>query len=120
MKITAAIVPARSQPFEIHTLDLAGPQPGEVLVRILASGLCHTDLHARDGYFPNLPYPVVCGHEGAGIVEAVGAAVTDLAAGDPVVISYAVFCLKKKNGAGLEPERALLQVLLHQRDYVGL
>jgi aryl-alcohol dehydrogenase len=88
MKITAAIVPARSKPFEIHTLDLAGPLPGEVLVRIVASGMCHTDLHARDGYFPNLPYPIVCGHEGAGIVEEIGAAVPDLAPGDPVVISF--------------------------------
>jgi aryl-alcohol dehydrogenase len=88
MKITAALVPARSQPFEIHTLDLAGPQADEVLVRIVASGMCHTDLHARDGYFPNLPYPIVCGHEGAGIVEEIGAAVTDLAPGDPVVISF--------------------------------
>src|SRR5204862_7334915 len=83
MKITAAVVPARSQPFEIQQLDLAAPLADEVLVRIVASGLCHTDLHARDGYFPNLPYPIVCGHEGAGIVEEVGAAVTDLAAGDP-------------------------------------
>ena len=88
MKITAAVVPARLQPFEIQQLDLAAPLADEVLVRIVASGLCHTDLHARDGYFPNLPYPIVCGHEGAGIVEAVGAAVTDLAAGDPVVISF--------------------------------
>jgi len=88
MKITAALVPARSQPFEIHNLDLAGPLPDEVLVRIVASGMCHTDLHARDGYFPNLPYPIVCGHEGAGIVEEIGAAVTDLAPGDPVVISF--------------------------------
>src|SRR3984893_10454418 len=87
-KITAAIVPARSQPFEIHTLDPAAPQPDEVRVRIVASGMCHTDLHARDGYFPNLPYPVVCGHEGAGIVEEVGSAVPDLAPGDPVVISF--------------------------------
>src|SRR4029077_19227254 len=47
----------------------------------VATGMCHTDLHARDGYFPNLPYPVVCGHEGAGIVEEGGAAVTDLAPG---------------------------------------
>ena len=53
MKITAAVVPARSQPFEIHELDLAAPLADEVLVRIVASGLCHTDLHARDGYFPN-------------------------------------------------------------------
>lgn len=88
MKITAAVVPAKSAPFEIHQLDLASPLTDEVLVRIVASGMCHTDLHARDGYFPNLPYPIVCGHEGAGIVEQVGAAVTDLAPGDPVVISF--------------------------------
>src|SRR5579864_6294309 len=88
MKITAALVPAKGAPFEIEGLDLEGPQPDEVLVRIVASGMCHTDLHARDGYFANLPYPIVCGHEGAGIVEEVGAAVTDLASGDPVVISF--------------------------------
>jgi D-arabinose 1-dehydrogenase-like Zn-dependent alcohol dehydrogenase len=70
MKITAAVVPVRSAPFEIETLDLAAPLADEVLVRIVASGMCHTDLHARDGYFPNLPYPVVCGHEGAGIYRA--------------------------------------------------
>jgi aryl-alcohol dehydrogenase len=88
MKITAAVVPARSAPFELQTLDLAGPRADEVLVRIVATGMCHTDLHARDGYFPNLPFPIVCGHEGAGIVEEVGAAVSDLAPGDPVVISF--------------------------------
>src|SRR5947207_8358763 len=88
MQITAAVVSARSAPFELQTLDLAGPQADEVLVRIVASGMCHTDLHARDGYFPNLPYPIVCGHEGAGIVEEIGAAVTDFAPGDPVVISF--------------------------------
>jgi Zn-dependent alcohol dehydrogenase len=88
MQITAAVVPARSAPFEIQQLELSGPAADEVLVRIVASGMCHTDLHARDGYFANLPYPVVCGHEGAGIVEQVGAAVTDLAPGDPVVISF--------------------------------
>lgn len=88
MKITAAVVPARSAPFELQTLDLAGPQPDEVLVRVVASGMCHTDLHARDGYFANLPYPIVCGHEGAGIVEEIGSAVSDLAPGDPVVISF--------------------------------
>ena len=88
MKITAAVVPAKGAPFEIQALDLDGPRPDEVLVRIVASGMCHTDLHARDGYFPNLPYPIVCGHEGAGIVEEVGTAVADLAPGDPVVISF--------------------------------
>src|SRR5215467_13073393 len=64
MKITAAVVPVRSAPFEIETLDLAAPLADEVLVRVVASGMCHTDLHARDGYFSNLPYPVVCGYEG--------------------------------------------------------
>ena len=64
-----------------HCDELEEPRAGEVLVRIVASGTCHTDLHARDVYFPNLPYPVVCGHEGAGMVEEVGAAVTGLAAG---------------------------------------
>lgn len=88
MKITAAVVPARSAPFKIQQLELAAPLSDEVLVRIVASGMCHTDLHARDGYFANLPYPVVCGHEGSGIVEQAGAAVGDLAPGDPVVISF--------------------------------
>jgi aryl-alcohol dehydrogenase len=67
MKITAAVVPVRSAPFQIETLELAAPLADELLVRVVASGMCHTDLHARDGYFPNLPYPVVCGHEGAGL-----------------------------------------------------
>ena len=71
MKITAAVVPVRSAQFEIETLDLAAPLADEVLVRVVASGMCHTDLHARDGYFPNLPYPVVCGHQGAGIISTV-------------------------------------------------
>jgi len=88
MKITAAVVPARSAPFELQTLDLAPPRADEVLVRIVSTGVCQTDLHARDGYFPMLPYPVVCGHEGAGVVEAVGAEVNHLAPGDPVVISF--------------------------------
>src|SRR6202047_239881 len=88
MKITAAVVPVRSAPFESETLELVAPLADEVLVRVVASGMCHTDLHARDGYFPNLPYPVVCRHEGAGIIEQVGTAVADLTPGDPVVISF--------------------------------
>ena len=51
MKITAAVVPARSARFEIETLDLVAPLADEVLVRVVATGMCHTDLHARDGYF---------------------------------------------------------------------
>ena len=88
MQITAAVVPARGAPFEIQKLELSSAGAGEVLVQIIASGMCHTDLHARDGYFPALPYPVVCGHEGAGIIAELGPGVTDLAVGDPVVISF--------------------------------
>ena len=55
MKITAAVVPVRSALFEIETLDLAAPLVDEVLVRIVASGMCHTDLHARDGYSRTCP-----------------------------------------------------------------
>ncbi len=88
MQITAAVVPARGAPFAIETLELASPLAGEVLVQIVATGMCHTDLHARDGYFPFVHYPVVCGHEGAGIVVDVGPAINDLVVGDRVVVSF--------------------------------
>jgi aryl-alcohol dehydrogenase len=88
MHITAAVVGARSAPFIIDTLELSDPRANEVLVRIVASGLCHTDLHGRDGYFPTMPYPAVFGHEGAGVVEATGSAVTGIAPGDHVIISF--------------------------------
>src|SRR5262245_53589904 len=88
MQITAAVVPERSAPFVIETLELSDPRPQEVRVRIVASGMCHTDLHGRDGYFPTMPYPAVFGHEGAGVVEAVGSAVRKVASGDHVIISF--------------------------------
>ena len=88
MKITAAVATAAHAPFDIRELDLGEPQANEVLVRIVGVGLCHTDLIARDQFVP-LPLPAVLGHEGAGIVEAVGSEVEDLAPGDHVVISFA-------------------------------
>src|SRR5262245_62327088 len=87
MQITAAVVHQRSGPFVIEKLDLADPRPDEVLVKIVASGMCQTDLHGRDGYY-NTPYPCVYGHEGAGIVEGVGSAVTRFKTGDHVVVSF--------------------------------
>jgi aryl-alcohol dehydrogenase len=87
MKITAAMVPARSAPFQIETLDLTDPRPDELLVEVAASGLCATDLHGRDGYYP-MPYPAVFGHEGAGTVRAVGSAVTEFKPGDRVLMAY--------------------------------
>jgi aryl-alcohol dehydrogenase len=88
MQITAAVVPSRGAPFAIEKLELASPRAGEVLVQIAATGMCHTDLHARDGYFPFVNYPVVCGHEGAGIIVEIGASINDFFVGDWVVLSF--------------------------------
>jgi aryl-alcohol dehydrogenase len=88
MQVAAAVVAERGAPFRLETVDLGAPQADEVLVQIIATGMCHTDLHARDGYFADLPYPAVFGHEGAGIIAEIGGGVQDLAVGDPVVISF--------------------------------
>src|SRR5262245_29733108 len=87
MQITAAVVHEKFGTFAIDQLELTDPRPDEALVRIVASGMCQTDLHGRDGYY-NRPYPAVYGHEGAGVVEAVGASVTKFVPGDHVVISF--------------------------------
>jgi S-(hydroxymethyl)glutathione dehydrogenase/alcohol dehydrogenase len=75
----------------IESLELAAPGPGEVRVRMTASGVCHSDLHVRDGDWDR-PGPVVLGHEGAGIVESLGLGVTGLAVGQPVALSWLVPC----------------------------
>ncbi|MEW6493250.1 MAG: NAD(P)-dependent alcohol dehydrogenase [Cyanobacteriota bacterium] len=87
MKITAAVVREKAQPFTIEELELDNPQADEVLVRIVATGLCHTDLIVRDQYYP-VALPAVLGHEGAGIVEQVGDRITKVKPGDRVVLSY--------------------------------
>jgi aryl-alcohol dehydrogenase len=87
MKITAAVTRAKSEPFCIRELDLEGPHAGEILVKVLATGMCHTDLIVRDQYYP-VPLPAVLGHEGAGVVEAVGAGVNKVKVGDHVVMSF--------------------------------
>jgi aryl-alcohol dehydrogenase len=87
MQIKAAVVSERSAPFVIDTVELCEPRSDEVVVRVVASGMCQTDLHGRDGYYP-APYPKVFGHEGAGVVHAVGGAVRSLTPGDHVVMSY--------------------------------
>ena len=87
MQVTAAVVRERSGPFVIDILELTDPRPDEVLVRVAASGMCATDLHGRDGYYAT-PYPCVFGHEGAGVVEAVGSDVSTIAVGDHVIMSF--------------------------------
>jgi Zn-dependent alcohol dehydrogenase len=91
MKIQAAVLPAIAAPFELAELDLAPPRADEVLVRLHASGVCHSDQNAIDGTAPT-PCPCVLGHEGAGIVEAIGGAVTRIAIGDHVALSWAPAC----------------------------
>ena len=87
MKVTAAVTPAAGAPFEVCALELDGPHAGEILVRVAACGLCHTDLVVRDQHYP-FPLPCVLGHEGAGVVQAVGPGVTKVGAGDHVVMSF--------------------------------
>lgn len=85
MDVVAAVSRSASPEFSIETLDLAAPGPGEVLVRMVAVGLCHTDIAAKAIYGDTA---VVLGHEGAGIVEAVGDDVTHVTIGDAVVMSF--------------------------------
>jgi aryl-alcohol dehydrogenase len=87
MQITAAVVREKSAPFTIETLELDEPRANEVMVQIVASGMCHTDLHGREGYY-GTPFPAVFGHEGAGKVVSVGRDVKSLAAGDHVIVSF--------------------------------
>ena len=82
---------ADSRPLEITEIDLDPPGPGEVLLRMRAAGLCHSDLSVIDGNRPR-PLPMALGHEGAGIVEELGAGVTDLAIGDHVVTAFVPSC----------------------------
>ncbi len=87
MQIKAAVVNEKSAPFVIDTVELCAPRSDELIVRVVASGMCQTDLHGRDGYYAT-SYPGVFGHEGAGVVHAVGSAVQGFAPGDHVVMSY--------------------------------
>jgi propanol-preferring alcohol dehydrogenase len=85
----AAVVRQFGRPLNIEEVPIPAPGPGEVLVKIMATGVCHTDLHAADGDWPVKPTPpFIPGHEGAGIVAAVSAGVTTLKEGDPVGIAW--------------------------------
>ena len=85
--IRGAVLREGGDAARIEPLTLAAPRAGEVRVRILGSGVCHSDLHVRDGDWPR-PVPVVMGHEGAGVIEAVGPGVTDRHVGQPVALAW--------------------------------
>ena len=96
MKTRAAIGWEAGQPLEVVTLDLAGPKTGEVLVEIMATGICHTDAYTLDGLDSEGIFPSILGHEGAGIVREVGAGVTSVKPGDHVIQLYTPECRQCK------------------------
>ncbi len=96
MKTMAAVAWGKGLPLEIEEIEVEGPKAGEALVRIVASGVCHTDAFTLSGADPEGMFPVVLGHEGAGIVEAVGSGVTSLKVGDHVIPLYTPECRQCK------------------------
>ena len=91
MRTEAAVLWARGEPWSVETIELDPPKRGEVLVRIEASGLCHSDGHLVTGDLPSV-LPIIGGHEGAGVVEQVGDGVTSVAPGDHVVFGFIPAC----------------------------
>lgn len=87
MQIEAAVVREEGGPFTVEQVELEEPREGEGLVRVVGAGVCHTDMIVRDQFYPT-PLPAVLGHEGSGVVEAVGPGVTGVAPGDHVVMSF--------------------------------
>ncbi|KGK42168.1 S-(hydroxymethyl)glutathione dehydrogenase [Nitrincola sp. A-D6] len=96
IKTRAAVAWGPGQPLSIEEVDLMPPQKGEVLVRIVATGVCHTDAFTLSGEDPEGIFPAILGHEGAGIVEAVGEGVTSVEVGDHVIPLYTAECGKCK------------------------
>jgi S-(hydroxymethyl)glutathione dehydrogenase/alcohol dehydrogenase len=97
MDVRAAVAIAAGKPLEVTTVQLDGPREGEVLVEIKATGVCHTDEFTRSGADPEGLFPVIFGHEGAGVVVEVGAGVTSLKKGDHVIPLYTPECRQCKS-----------------------
>jgi S-(hydroxymethyl)glutathione dehydrogenase/alcohol dehydrogenase len=97
MKTRAAIAFAPNRPLEIHEVDLEGPKAGEVLVEIMATGICHTDAYTLEGKDSEGIFPSILGHEGAGIVREIGPGVTSVKVGDHVIPLYTPECRQCKS-----------------------
>jgi len=97
MKVRAAVAHKAGEPLAIETVDLEGPRAGEVLVEIMATGICHTDEFTRSGADPEGLFPAILGHEGAGIVREVGAGVASVRPGDHVIPLYTPECRQCKS-----------------------
>ncbi|MBT4018703.1 MAG: S-(hydroxymethyl)glutathione dehydrogenase/class III alcohol dehydrogenase [Alphaproteobacteria bacterium] len=120
MKTRAAIATQAGKPLVIEEVDLDGPQPGEVLVEIKATGVCHTDAFTLSGDDPEGAFPAILGHEGAGIVREIGKGVTSVEVGDHVIPLYTpecreceyclnhktnlCQCIRETQGAGVMPD----------------
>jgi aryl-alcohol dehydrogenase len=91
MRTRAAVMNEYNKPLTIEEVDLEEPQAGEVLVKMVASGICHSDMSAHQGHYCS-PLPMILGHEGAGVVEAVGPGVTKLEKGDHVLLTVSSSC----------------------------
>ncbi len=104
MKIKAAVLYEPHQPFQIESVDLKPPRAGEVLVKMAAAGVCHSDYHLVTGDTKHA-MPVVAGHEGAGVVEAVGEGVTGIKPGDPVALNWAPRAARPTCPGPLLPDR---------------
>ncbi|MCA9542362.1 MAG: alcohol dehydrogenase catalytic domain-containing protein, partial [Myxococcales bacterium] len=109
MKVRAAVAHAAGKPLTIEEVDLQGPRAGEVLVEIMATGVCHTDAYTLSGIDPEGLFPAILGHEGAGIVREVGAGVTSLRPGDHVIPLYIPEC--RQCEYCLNPKTNLCQTL---------
>ena len=121
MKSRAAVAWEAKKPLTIETIEIGGPKPGEVLVEIMATGVCHTDAYTLDGLDSEGKFPAILGHEGAGIVREVGAGVSSLKVGDHVIPLYTPECrscktclsqrsnlctsIRATQGQGLMPDR---------------
>ncbi len=92
MKTRAAVAWEAGKPLTIETIDLEGPKPGEVLVEVMATGVCHTDAYTLSGLDSEGKFPAILGHEGAGIVREIGAGVTSVKVGDHVIPLYTPEC----------------------------
>ena len=97
MKVRAAVAHKAGEPLAVETVDLEAPRAGEVLVEIMATGICHTDEFTRSGADPEGLFPAILGHEGAGVVREVGAGVSSLRPGDHVIPLYTPECRQCKS-----------------------
>ncbi|XP_015920153.1 alcohol dehydrogenase class-3 chain L-like isoform X1 [Parasteatoda tepidariorum] len=88
----AAVLWEKSQPYSLENVEVAVPKKGEVRIKIVSSGICHSDVHFQDGMMDNFVFPAVLGHEGAGIIESIGEGVTRCKEGDLVVLAFESYC----------------------------